>query len=110
MRDRLRSTECSKYLWAVADPERLKIIQFLQDDAKTVGVIARALGSSVANTSHHLKLLRSAGLVRPTKQGRYVSYALAPRFARQSTTSRLDILDFGCCRLELGESSATTDH
>ena len=84
MRDRLKSPECSKYLRAVADPERLKIIQFLQAGDKTVGVIAHGLGSSIANTSHHLKLLRQAGLVCPSKKGRFVSYSLEPKILRQS--------------------------
>ena len=102
MRDRLKSSECSKYLRAVADPERLKIIQCLQAGDRTVGAIARELGSSVANVSHHLKLLRSAGLARPRRQGRFVSYSLAPKIIRRATKSRLAVLDFGCCRLELG--------
>jgi ArsR family transcriptional regulator len=102
MRDRLESDKCSQYLKAVADPERLKIIQCLQAGSQTVGVIARQVGTNVANVSHHLKQLRFAGLVASTKRGRFVEYALAADFLRDGTDTSPAALDFGCCRLELG--------
>ncbi|HSU69279.1 MAG TPA: metalloregulator ArsR/SmtB family transcription factor [Tepidisphaeraceae bacterium] len=103
MRDRLRSTECAEYLKAVADPERLRIIQCLQGGPRSVGEICAALEVAIANASHHLRLLKSAGLVTRQKKGRFVIYALDPKFVRQATRSKLNVLDFGCCRLELGE-------
>lgn len=103
MRDVLRSNECAGYLKAVADPERLKIIQLLQGGPKAVGDVCRALDVAIANASHHLRLLKSAGLVTRQKKGRFVIYALDPRFLRQASRSKLNVLDFGCCRLELGE-------
>jgi DNA-binding transcriptional ArsR family regulator len=62
-----------------------------------VGEITRALESPIANVSHHLGALKSAGLVTAQKQGRFVVYALAPEILRQGS------LDFGCCRLQLGK-------
>jgi len=106
MRDQFRSTKCAEYLRAVADPERLKIIQCLQSGPKAVGDISRELGVVIANVSHHLKLLKSAGLVCREKKGRFVIYSLAPKFLRQAASSKLNVLDFGCCRLELGEESS----
>ena len=103
MRDPLKSNLCSKYLRAVAEPERLRIVQCLRGGAKSVGEIARHLNAPVVNASHHLKHLRHAGLVVTTKQGRYVFYALAPRFAPPGNGRSLNVLDFGCCRIELAE-------
>jgi hypothetical protein len=103
MRDPLKANLCSKYLRAVAEPERLRIVQCLRGGAKSVGDIARHLNSPVVNASHHLKHLRRAGLVVTTKQGRYVFYALAPRFAPRGNGRSLDVLDFGCCRIELAQ-------
>lgn len=97
-----QAIDCSKYLKAVSDPDRLRIIGVLQAGPHTVGVIADALGRSIANTSHHLKLLRAAGVVTPHKTGRFVRYSLAAEVARQSKRTGLDVLEFGCCRLELG--------
>ncbi len=40
MHDPLKPDLCSKYLKAVAEPDRLRIVQFLRDGPKTVGEIA----------------------------------------------------------------------
>lgn len=103
MRDQLQSSQCSKYLKALGDPDRLKLVQCLQAGPKHVGDLTREIQKPIANVSHHLGLLRSAGIVVSSKKGRFVTYSLAPRFIRQATKSPLDVLDFGCCRLELGE-------
>ena len=101
MRDQLRSSRCCKFLKALAEPDRLKIVQCLQDGPKSVGAVARALRTPVANASHHLCLLKRAGLVSARKQGRYVMYTLAATVLRQRPSAP-DVLDFGCCRIELG--------
>jgi DNA-binding transcriptional ArsR family regulator len=98
LRDRLKSQQCSKFLKAVADPDRLKIIQCLQGGPKTVSEISRTLDSAIANISHHLGSLRSAGVVTSRKKGRFVVYTLAPEILQKGS------LDFGCCRLQLGKS------
>lgn len=103
MRDQLNSRRCSKYLKALADPQRLRIVQCLEDGAHTVGEIARQVGSPLANVSHHLKQLRIAGLVAPRKKGRCMVYSLAGKIFEHRSGSALNVLDFGCCRLELGQ-------
>jgi len=103
MRDPLKSNLCSKYLRAVAEPDRLRIVQCLRGGRKSVGEIAKALGTPVVNASHHLKQLRHAGLVITEKEGRFVYYELAPRFAPPGEGRSLNVLDFGCCRIELSE-------
>lgn len=104
MEDSLKSAECSKYLKALADPDRLKLIQCLRTGPKHVGELTKELGKPIANVSHHLGLMRGAGILVSTKQGRYVTYALAPRFVRQTKRTPLNVLEFGCCRLELGKA------
>ena len=103
MQDKIKSATCAEFLKAVADPDRLKIIQCLQSGPKQVGEICRELNVPIANISHHLQLLKNAKLVSRQKQGRFVIYTLAPEFFRKATGSKLSALDFGCCRLELGE-------
>ena len=102
MEDQLNADKCSKYLKALAEPERLKIVQCLRDGPKTVGNISRLTDCPVPNVSHHLKQLRMAGLVRGRRQGRNVSYLLSPQFLPDRATMPLNVLDFGCCRIELG--------
>jgi ArsR family transcriptional regulator, nickel/cobalt-responsive transcriptional repressor len=110
MRDRLQSDDCARFLKALADPDRLRIVQCLQAGPKNVGEIAALLKEELANISHHLGVLRHAGLVQDEKQGKFVVYSLAPEiYRRQKKGQGLDMLDLGCCRLELGELGAV-DH
>jgi ArsR family transcriptional regulator len=103
MRDRLESTKCARYLKALAEPERLKIIQCLQTGPKNVGQLANLLDEEVANVSHHLGVLRHAGLVLNRKEGKYVVYDLHPDiYVPQEEGPAGGVLDLGCCRLELG--------
>lgn len=97
MRDRLQSDVCARYLKALADPDRLKIVQCLQTGPKVVSDIAHLLDKELANVSHHLGVLRHAGLVRDEKSGKFVIYSLHPDICSGENTS----LDLGCCRLDL---------
>jgi len=100
MRDRLRSTKCARFLKALADPERLRIIQRLQTGPKNVSELSDLLGQDLANVSHHLGVLRHAGLVQAKRHGKYVLYSVHPDLNRPG---RADCLDLGCCRLEWGD-------
>ncbi len=103
MRDRLQSTKCARYLKALAEPERLKIIQCLQTGPKNVGQLADLLGERLANISHHLSVLRHAGIVLNRKEGKHVVYDLHPgMYLGTGGESSAGVLDLGCCRLELG--------
>jgi DNA-binding transcriptional ArsR family regulator len=52
------------------------------------------------NVSHHLNVLRHAGLVRNEKQGRFVLYSLAPGVLADDDRS-CDRFDLGCCALDM---------
>jgi len=62
---------------ATASPGRLEILDLLAQGPRTVDALARQVGQSVANTSHHLQVLRRAGLVESEKAGVFVTYRLA---------------------------------
>jgi len=99
MHDKLRSDECARSLKAIGDPERLKIIQCLQTRSRNVSELATLLEAELANVSHHLRVLRDAGLVVDQKQGKFVVYSLNPNIFKPGAGG--DALDLGCCRLEL---------
>jgi ArsR family transcriptional regulator len=102
MHDRLQSSECARYLKALADPERLKIIQCLQTGPKNVSELAALLDKELAAVSHHLSVLRNHGLVLDEKQGKFVVYSLHPEMFRpKKGTQPAHVVDLGCCRLEL---------
>lgn len=102
MSDGLNADECSRRLKALADPERLRIVQCLQQGELSVGDVALALDAEIANVSHHLGVLRHAGLVKDRRAGKYVYYSLHPDVFRATGRSRrAATLDLGCCKLEL---------
>lgn len=61
---------------ALSDPTRREILQLLKDKPLTAGEIAAQFDSSAATISHHLSILRDAGLVSDEKHGKYISYEL----------------------------------
>jgi DNA-binding transcriptional ArsR family regulator len=62
---------------ALAHPRRLELIDLLSQGPRTVDVLAQHTVQSLANTSHHLQILRRARLVDAEKAGLYVTYRLA---------------------------------
>jgi len=104
MDDQLQSNVCARYLKALSEPDRLKIIQCLQAGPKNVTELAELLGRELVNVSHHLGVLRHAGLVQDEKQGKYVVYSLHPSVLAKKKKNEhgKEILDLGCCRLEWG--------
>ena len=62
---------------ATASPGRLELLDLLAQGPRTVEALAQQVGQSVANTSHHLQVLRRARLVEAEKAGVYVTYRLA---------------------------------
>jgi ArsR family transcriptional regulator len=102
MADDLQPNLCARLLRALAEPDRLRIVHCLRAGPKNVGEIADELGAPVVNVSHHLRLMREAGLLLDEKQGRFVHYRLHPDvFTPDSDAGRSDHLDLGCCRLEM---------
>ena len=67
-----------------------------------VSELADLLNSQIVNVSHHLGVLRHAGLVQDVKHGRFVVYSLHPDVFRPGDDNHpVDHLDLGCCRLEI---------
>jgi rhodanese-related sulfurtransferase len=62
---------------AVASGRRAEIVELLSQGERTVDEIATAIEQTVANTSHHLRTLARAGLVRTRREGTWVHYSLA---------------------------------
>jgi ArsR family transcriptional regulator len=101
MNEPLEPDRCARALRALADPERLRIIHCLRGGAHNVSELATLLDVEFVNVSHHLGVLRHAGLVLDEKQGRFVVYRLHPDVFHDSDSGEsAGHLDLGCCRLE----------
>ena len=61
----------------LTDPKRLVLLDVLRSGDWSVGELAGAIGATLANTSQHLAVLRTAGLVEGTRDGTTVHYRLA---------------------------------
>jgi len=70
----------------LADPARLRIVSILavagQGEA-CVCDLTDPLDLSQPTVSHHLKVLREAGVVTTERRGTYIYYDLAPDFAQR---------------------------
>ena len=92
--------ETAALLKAVADPDRLKIVESLRSGPKNVSELAKILKAEIVNVSHHLGVLRQAGLVQDEKHGRFVVYSLHPKIFNNDP-SKATYLDLGWCRIEI---------
>ena len=107
-KDPIHPTRCAQQLSALAAPERIKIVRFLQDGPRNVSEIAEMLRTAPVNVAHHMGVLRQVGIVRNRKKGRFVYYSLAPGFLQvDEETSEKEYLDLGCCRLEVPRCEET---
>lgn len=74
--DDAAATELARGFFAFADPTRLAVIDLLADGERCVCDLVDALGAAQPRLSFHLKTLRDAGIVRATRRGRWIYYAL----------------------------------
>lgn len=59
---------------ALNDPVRRKILDLLKEKPLSVGDILKELNVTGATLSHHLKILKEAGLVTSKRQGNFLIY------------------------------------
>jgi DNA-binding transcriptional ArsR family regulator len=93
----------AEILKALGQPNRLKIIDFLRDGERCVCEIFPAIGAEQSNTSRHLNLMVSSGILFRRKEGVKIIYALkhpeildivdlATRIMTQEITGRHNLL------------------
>lgn len=99
--DPLKSDLCAEKLRALSEPIRLRIVDALRAGPKNVGEIAAVLEAEVVTVSHHLGILKNAGLVQRQRQGRFIIYQLAEGIIEFQRRGAPDHLNLGCCRLEI---------
>jgi len=61
---------------ALNDNTRREILEILKNGDLTAGDIANKFDISKPSISHHLDLLKQAGLVHATKDGQFIYYSL----------------------------------
>jgi ArsR family transcriptional regulator len=75
------AAKLAKGFAALADPARLRLLSLIaaQDEGEVCACeLVEPLGRSQPTVSHHLKVLREAGLVEGDKRGTWVWYRIVP--------------------------------
>lgn len=93
----MNDDQAVRALAALAHEHRLRIFRMLVREGPnglTAGELADGIGASATAASFHLKELDRAGLIRPTRDGRYIRYAVHVEGMRQL----LDYLTEDCCQ------------
>lgn len=99
MNQPLSDRQCAELFKALADATRLKILHLLAEQPKCVGDLEDNLGLSQSHVSHHLKVLKTAGLVEAERAGQKICYALHPQIKDKLSQAKQDTLDLGCCEV-----------
>ena len=61
---------------ALADPTRRQILRLLSDKDMSAGEIAQYFDMTKPSISHHLSILKGAGLILDERQGQSIIYSL----------------------------------
>lgn len=89
--------DLAKQLWAIGDPVRLQILRLLPTEATcenacNVSTIAERIGLSQPATSHHLRILRQAGVITNEKKCRDMIYWVQREQAALITEALKEVL------------------
>jgi len=95
-------SDCSDVLKALADRTRQRIVKALLATDLSVNELTDQLGISQYNTSKHLKVLKSAGIVDSRAIGQRREYHIATTFRRRIEREGTT-LDFGCCTFRMDQ-------
>ncbi len=103
MPDLPQASLCAKMLKVLADEVRLAVVELLLDGPRHVGEINARLNVEQSLLSHHLRVLREAGLVMSQREGRTVLYRLTPKVESARSGKAINL---GCCLISFDESPA----
>ena len=67
----------ARIAYAFASPKRLEMIDVLAQGERDVDSLARQVGMTIANTSRHLQVLKTARLIQSRREGVRIFYRLA---------------------------------
>ncbi len=76
MNAKTKATSSVEFAKALADPTRQEIMILICCREMSVGDIVEAVDVSQPTVSHHLAILRDAGLVRVRNEGKHTFYSL----------------------------------
>ncbi len=78
---------------ALSDPSRREIIRLLRERNMTAGEIADHFDMTKPSISHHLSILKNAGLLTDERKGQNIIYALNTSVFEEVVRMLLDLFD-----------------
>lgn len=78
---------------ALSDSSRREIIQLLRERSMTAGEIADHFDISKPSISHHLNILKNAGLLTDERKGQNIIYSLNTSVFEDVVRMLLDLFD-----------------
>lgn len=85
---------CAELLKVLADDTRLEVVRLLMDGPRHVNELNHDLKIEPSLFSHHLKVLRAAGIVSAERDGKAVLYRLSPAVQGRRSGNAINL---GCC-------------
>ncbi len=102
---RAEAASMAVVLAGVGEPTRMGILAELAAGAAPVGDLATRLRVPMVNMSHHLNVLRRAGVLARVKCGRQVLYSLSPTlFTPAAGPGALGTIRVGAWTLTVGRA------
>ena len=84
---------CDEFFKVLSDATRQKLLKLLEKREMNVTDITRALKTTQPNTSHHLNILRAAGLVINRRKGQEIYYSLNKEWFRKCCSDFLSMFE-----------------
>ena len=80
---------------ALADPTRREILRSLREGDLSAGDIASRFDMTAPSISHHLNVLKEAGLVQAIRNGRHIIYSLNSTVFQDFMQELLELMNRG---------------
>jgi len=78
-----QAASMARCLKTLSDPNRIRILRILAQGEFCVSDLVAQLQVDQPKVSHHLAILRSAGIIRCRRDGRHINYSLFPSVHRR---------------------------
>lgn len=93
----LLATKMSRSLKALCDVNRIRILEILARGEFCVSELVEELVIDQPKVSHHLAILRGAGIISSRRDGRHINYSIRPAVHRRERDEigPFDVFDLG---------------
>ncbi|MFT7463039.1 MAG: DNA-binding transcriptional ArsR family regulator [Pseudohongiellaceae bacterium] len=92
--DNAQATKMSLALKSVSDVNRIRILQILSQGEFCVSDLVERLQIDQPKVSHHLAILKTAGIIRSRRDGRHINYSLESTVHHRQD-QKDDVFDLG---------------